>query len=227
VTALWYATRASGAVSLVLLTGSVALGVVAVGRVRTRWWPRFATDGLHRHLALLASVFLTIHIGAAVLDSFAPIALLDAVVPFVGAYRPVWLGLGAVALDLLLAVLISSLLRTRLGHRPWRAIHWAAYGCWPIALVHGLATGSDPHHLWMAAVDIACAATVLLAVLVRASIGWPHRAARRAAAVGAAVAFVIGLAAWLPSGPLGPGWARRSGTPVRLLPPSERPAGRT
>ena len=69
--------------------------------------------------------------------------LVDVVVPFVGAYRPFWLGLGALALDLLAALIVTSLLRARIGLRAWRAVHWVAYACWPVALVHGLGTGSD------------------------------------------------------------------------------------
>jgi DMSO/TMAO reductase YedYZ heme-binding membrane subunit len=227
VTALWYTTRASGAVSLLLLTMSMLLGVAAIGRVRSRGWPRFATDGLHRHLALLAVVFLAVHIISAVLDSFAPIGIADAFVPFVGQYRPVWLGLGAVAFDLLLAVALTSALRLWLGHRAWRAVHWLAYLCWPVAVLHGLGTGSDIHQAWMAAVYVGCTAAVLVAVLARAAIGWPERSTWRAFLVGVAVAFVVGVTQWLPTGPLGAGWARRAGTPVRLLPASDRAASQT
>jgi hypothetical protein len=84
--------------------------------------------------------------------------------------------------------------------------------------VHGLATGSDVHQGWMTAIYVACAAAFIAAVLARVVIGWPERARLRLAAIGTLVAFVIGLAVWLPSGPLGAGWARRAGTPPSLLP---------
>ena len=90
----WYLTRASGAVALILLTLALVVGIAAIGRVSTRRWPRFAIDGLHRTSSLLAIAFLALHIVTAVLDSFAPISLVDAVVPFAGTYRPLWLGLG-------------------------------------------------------------------------------------------------------------------------------------
>jgi sulfoxide reductase heme-binding subunit YedZ len=218
VKAYWYLTRSSGAVSLILLTAALVIGIALVGRVRSRRWPRFAVDGIHRAISLLAIVFLTVHIVTAVLDSFAPISLLDAVIPFVGAYRPVWLGLGAAAFDLLLAVMITSVLRERLGHRAWRAIHWLAFAVWPLAVVHGLATGSDVRQGWMTAIYVACAAAFIGAVLARVVIGWPEQARLRLAATGTLVAFAIGLAVWLPGGPLGAGWARRAGTPPSLLP---------
>src|SRR5207253_564958 len=130
-------TRSTGAVALLLLTAAVVLGVLDVRRVSSGRWPRFAIDSLHRSASVLAIAFLAVHILTAVLDSFAPISLLDAVVPFAGSYRPFWLGLGAVALDLLLAVAISSAVRKRIGFESWRAVHWLAYASWPIALVHG------------------------------------------------------------------------------------------
>jgi sulfoxide reductase heme-binding subunit YedZ len=224
VTTYWYLTRASGAVALILLTLSTVIGVLAVGRVRRPGWPRFLIDGMHRTTALLAVLFLLLHIVTAVLDSFAPIALVNAVVPFTGTYRPLWLGLGAVGLDLLLAIIVTSLVRQRLGYRTWRGVHWLAYAAWPIALVHGFGTGSDVRQTWMLAIDVVCVAAVLACVVVRATIGWPSHLRLRLTALGLTAAFSLGLVAWLPGGPLGPGWARRAGTPTSLLPTSS--AGR-
>ena len=119
------------------------LGIVDQRHWRPPGWPRFVLDALHRNVSLLVLAILAVHIGTSVLDSFAPIRLVDAVVPFVSAYRPIWLGLGALAFDLLLAVLITSVLRRQFGHRAWRLVHWLAYVSWPVAVVHGLATGTD------------------------------------------------------------------------------------
>jgi sulfoxide reductase heme-binding subunit YedZ len=218
--ALWYFTRASGAASLVLLTATLVLGVVDVGRWTSPRFPRFLTDALHRSVSLLVVVFLVLHVLTAVLDSFAPVRLADAVVPFASAYRPVWLGLGAASFDLLLALVVTSLLRGRLGMRTWRVVHWAAYACWPLALVHGLGSGSDVRAGWLLWLSVGCAGAVALAVLARAG---------TAEAAGAALAWTFGalavsalaLAVWLPSGPLAPGWAHKSGTPPAVA----RPAG--
>ena len=145
----WYLTRSTGAVALLLLTVAVVLGVVDVSRLSTPRWPRFVLDALHRNVALLAMVFLCLHILTSVLDSFAPISLIDAVVPFAGSYRPFWLGLGAIAFDLLIAVTITSLLRQRMGYASWRTVHWLTYASWPIALLHGLGAGSDVRSTWL------------------------------------------------------------------------------
>ncbi len=215
----WYLTRSSGAVALLLLTLAVALGVTDVQRWSTPRWPRFVVDTLHRNVSLLALAFLALHILTAVLDTFAPISLLAAFVPFVSSYRPFWLGLGAVALDLLLAVILTSLLRQRLGPAAWRATHWLAYACWPIALLHTLGTGSDVKSAWLLVLSIACLAVVAAAVLVRAfELNRTRVSARvRGLALGGTAAFTAGLLLWLPSGPLGSEWARRSGTPTSLL----------
>jgi predicted ferric reductase len=215
--AYWYLTRSSGAVALVLLTMALVLGVVDVRRFASASWPRFVIDSLHRNASLLALAFLALHILTSVLDSFAPISLGDALIPFAGSYRPFWLGLGALSFDLTLAVIATSLLRRRLGFAGWRAVHWLSYASWPIALLHGLGTGSDAKTTWLLAISIACLVAVLGSVLVRIAAGWPQSIRVRWAALGATAAFTLGLLVWLPSGPLGREWARRSGTPAALL----------
>lgn len=215
--ALWYLTRGTGAVSLILLTLTVALGVANVRRARTSHVPRFVFDAIHRNAALLAVAFLLVHIGTALLDRFAPIRLIDVLVPFGSAYRPVWLGFGALAFDLLLAVVVTSLLRRRLGYRAWRATHWAAYASWPIALIHGLGTGSDTKTTWMLGLTAACVIVVIVAVTARATAGWPEHSGARISALAASASIPLGLLVWLPSGPLAAGWASRAGTPVTLL----------
>lgn len=215
--ALWYTTRGAGAVSLLLLTASVALGVVHADRRRPGGGPRLLVESAHRTISLLVLAVLAVHVGTSVLDGFAPIRLVDAFVPFASAYRPLWVGLGALALDLLLALAITSLVRRRLGLRAWRAVHWLAYACWPVAVAHGLGTGSDARTTWLLVLTLGCVVAVAVAVAVRlASTGPGHRAVRGGAAIGMAAAAAA-LAIWLPQGPLAHGWARRAGTPPELL----------
>ncbi len=214
---LWYLSRGTGLVSLLLLTASVVLGVLQVMRWAPAGSPRFVVVTLHRAISLLVVAVLAVHILTSVLDPFAPIRLLDAVLPFTGVYRPLWLGLGAVAFDLVLALTVTSLLRRRLGLKAWRRVHWLAYACWPIALVHGWGTGSDTRTAWMLALTLGCAAAVLGAVAWRLASGWPERGRARGVAVGGVIAAMAFAAVWLPLGPLADGWARRSGTPPKLL----------
>ena len=164
---LWYATRAAGLVALLLLTASVLLGVLTAGRFSSNRWPRFLTAGLHRNISLLAAAFLVLHVGTTVLDSYTSIQLSAAFLPFASGYKRVWLGLGAVALDLLIAVLATSLLRSRLGHRAWRLVHWCGYACWPVAVVHGVGAGTDSRTSWAAAMTAGCVAAVATALAWR------------------------------------------------------------
>jgi predicted ferric reductase len=221
--ASWYLTRSTGVVGLLLLTLAVALGVVDVRRWSSPRWPRFALDTLHRNVSLLAMALLAVHVLTSVIDSFASISPIDALIPFAGSYRPFWLGLGALSLDMLLAVTISSLLRRRLGFASWRAIHWLSYASWPIALLHSFGTGTDVKAGWLLALSVVCLLVVLAAVLARAISGWPGHLRARGAALGGAGAFSLFLALWLPGGPLGSEWARRSGTPDKLLGHSAQP----
>jgi Ferric reductase like transmembrane component len=213
----WFVTRGTGAIALVLLTLSISLGVVNVRRTRIGEMPRFVLESVHRSASLLAVAFLAVHIATALMDGFAPITLLDVVIPFGSVYRPLWLGFGAVAFDLMIAITITSLLRRRLGYGAWRATHWLAYASWPVALLHGLGTGSDTKTHWMLVLTAGCVAVMLAAVLARVSAGWPRHLVARLGALGAAALVPVGLLAWLPSGPLAAGWAKRAGTPASLI----------
>jgi predicted ferric reductase len=215
--ALWYATRGSGYAALVLLTASVVLGVLTALRWHSTQWPRFLVQAIHRSVSLLVLVFLALHVVTAVLDPFADLGVRDALVPFSSSYRPLWLGLGVIAMELLVALVITSLVRHRLGFRAWRAVHWLAYASWPIALVHGLGTGTDAASGWGLLLDLGCVGAVLIAVAWRLSEGWPRRAPVRLLAGMVAAAGLVGVAAWTANGPLQPGWARAAGTPPQLL----------
>jgi methionine sulfoxide reductase heme-binding subunit len=214
----WYLARGTGAVALVLLTVSVVLGILGTLRFSLApRWPRFAVDTLHRDVSLLVIVLLVVHIVTSVLDGFAPITLIDGLIPFVSAYRPLWLGLGTLSFDLLLALVVTSLLRRRVGYRGWRLVHWLAYASWPVAVLHGLGTGTDTKVWWMLALTAACVAAVTVATLMRISRSDSVPAGVRAPAATAAVIAPIAIAIFTIAGPLQSGWARRAGTPTRLL----------
>jgi hypothetical protein len=234
-TALWYLSRGTGAVALLLLTASLAMGIADVARWSSPRWPRFVVDAVHGTLSLAAVLLVGAHVVTSVLDPFAPLRLTDAVIPFAGQYRPLWLGLGAVSFDLLLVLVVTSLLRRHIGARTWRAVHWTAYACWPPALMHTLGTGSDVRRGWMLVLSLGCAAVVVIAVGARImGARDPRAGAVRVVALAATAVGAVLLALWLPRGPLANDWARRAGTPVSLLRPSaavastgpaRRPAG--
>jgi sulfoxide reductase heme-binding subunit YedZ len=216
--AYWYLTRATGFVSLVVLTAVVVLGVLgSLGVSGGSRWPRFAIGTLHRDLSLLVIVLIAIHVVTTVLDGFAPINLVAAVIPFVSPYRPVWLGLGALAFDSMVALVITSLLRRRLGYRAWRAVHWLAYASWPVAVLHGLGTGSDSKQAWALALTLACVIAVSAAVIARVTRDDRVVDGLRSFGVLASVATPLAIAAFTVIGPLAPHWAERAGTPARLL----------
>jgi len=246
---LWYTARATGVVALVLLTVTVALGVAGTARVSTDLLPGIVRSGLHRNTSLLAVAFIAVHVLSSVLDPYAGIKLTAAVVPFSSAYRPIWLGLGAIAFDMLLALLFTSLVRSRLSYRAWHAVHWLGYACWPVALWHGLGTGTDSRLSWLLLLDAACALVVGAAVAWRLNLtvhrltghSVPGRSLAagsfagygrvRAAGLAGVAAFLLATIVFVTTGPLQPGWARRAGTPASMLhsahPASNAFAGRT
>ena len=166
-TALWYASRATGVVSLLLLSLVVMLGILVNRQGRLPGLPAFAVTGLHRSLSLLSVLFIAVHVVTAVIDPYVSIGLAAAVIPFVSPYEPFWLGLGAVSLDLIAALILTSLVRGRISRRVWRGIHWLAYAAWPVAVVHGLGAGTDAASDWMIAIDFACVGAVLIAAAGR------------------------------------------------------------
>jgi len=177
--ALWYLTRGFGLVALVLLSLTMVMGLLQVVRFAQPGLPRFVIAGLHRNVSLLAMALLAVHILTAVVDSYVPIRLADVFVPFVSRYRPLWLGLGALSVDLLVAVAVTSLVRERLGHRAWRIIHWSAYACWPLAVAHGLGIGTDTGLGWVVFINIGCIAAVVGALSWRLAWGWSTANAAR------------------------------------------------
>jgi methionine sulfoxide reductase heme-binding subunit len=162
--ALWYVGRGTGVVSLLLLTIVVALGIATRSGRAIFGLPRFAVATVHRTASLTAVVFLLIHFATLYFDPYAQLHLVDFVVPFTGAYRPFWLGLGTLGLDLIAALIVTSLLRHRIGRRTWRAVHWLAYLSWPVALTHALGNGTDSSTWWLRGIAWGCTMTVLAAV---------------------------------------------------------------
>jgi methionine sulfoxide reductase heme-binding subunit len=168
-TALWYASRATGVVALLLLTAVVLLGLMVTRQGRLPGLPRFAVSGLHRNMSLIAVVFVVVHVLTAVADSYVTIPLTAAVVPLASPYERLWLGLGAVSLDLTLAVIVTSLVRRHLSRWLWRAVHLLAYAAWPVAWLHSITSSTDLRHGLMFALAVACAAAVVFAVIWRLS----------------------------------------------------------
>ena len=166
-TAFWYASRATGIVALLLLTAVLVLGILVNRQGRLPGLPRFAVTDLHRNLSLLSVAFIVIHVLTAVLDTFVHIPLLSAVIPFASGYERLWLGLGAISLDIMLAMIVTSLLRGRLNRILWRAVHLLAYASWPIAFVHSIGSSKDLQQGWMLYLAVGCAVVAAAAVAWR------------------------------------------------------------
>lgn len=166
-TAPWFASRATGVVALLLLTGVMVLGVLVNRQGRLPGLPRFAVTGLHRNLSLLAVAFTAIHVITAIIDTFVSIPVTAAVIPFTSSYERFWLGLGAISFDIMLALVVTSLLRRHLSRGVWRAVHWLAYVSWPVAFFHSIYSSKDLQHGPLLVFAIVCALAVVAAVVWR------------------------------------------------------------
>lgn len=168
-TTLWYFTRATAIVAFVLMTCSFALGLASTQRVRdSRYWPRFATQQLHRNLAVLSLGFVLLHILSTLMDTFVHVGWWSFVIPFTSGYKSLWVALGTLAFDATVLVILTSLLRDRLPYRVWRITHWSAYALWPMAFGHFLMTGTDAQHgRWGLYLDLGSLAVLGLATTAR------------------------------------------------------------
>ena len=147
-TTLWYTARAGGMLAFALLTASVVLGLVLSGRARLPRWPRFAVEDVHRFAGLLAGTFVGIHVLALLLDTYVPFSLSQILVPGTASYRPLATALGVVGLELLAALALANRYRKRLSYRFWRRTHYLNFAVWALALVHGVASGTDSGTPW-------------------------------------------------------------------------------
>src|ERR1700753_4242657 len=154
----WYTSRATGVVALVLLTAVMVLGMLINRQGRLPGLPRFAVTNLHRNLSLMAVVFIVIHIVTAVLDGYVSIPLVSGIIPFTSGYEGFWLGLGAISFDLMLAPIVTSLIRGRLSRRVWKAVHWVGYASWPVAFAHSIGSSSDLQGGLLLGLAVLCAA---------------------------------------------------------------------
>jgi Predicted ferric reductase len=163
-TALWYASRATGVISLILLSIVAILGIVVNRQGHLPGLPRFAVTGLHRSLSLLTVAFLGTHIVTAIADGYVHIPWLSTIVPFSSSYERFWIGLGTVAVDMTAAVIVTSLLRARLRPSVWRAVHWLSYASYPVAVVHSLGASKDLRSGWLLALTMATVFAVVTAI---------------------------------------------------------------
>ncbi len=165
--AFWALGRGTGITALAFFTLSIALGIATRSGRPLVTLPRFAVEDVHRFAALVGTVMIVLHVGNLLLDPYAQLRLIDVVFPFLGAYKPFWLGLGTLAFDILIAVMVTSLLRQRVGLRTFRLVHWLTYLMWPIAFAHALGNGTDTSHGWFVLFAGACALTVAAALAIR------------------------------------------------------------
>ena len=163
----WYVSRATGVVSLLLLTAVMVLGILVNRQGRLPGLPRFAVTNLHRNLSLMSVVFIVIHVITAVIDGYVSVPLISGVIPFTSGYEGFWLGLGAISFDLMLALIVTSLVRGHLSRRLWKAVHWLAYASWPVAFAHSLGSSTDMQRGLLLGLAVLCAAVLAAALIWR------------------------------------------------------------
>jgi sulfoxide reductase heme-binding subunit YedZ len=165
---IWLVARASGLVAYGLMTASVLAGLMLKTRPFGRLVRAVTAMEIHRSLSFLGLAAIGAHGVALVLDRSVNIRIADLLIPGTSPYRPVWTALGVVAAELTALIIVSFPLRRRLGMRAWRRLHWATYGVFALATVHGIATGTDTSQPWVRTMYIGAIAAVAAATTWRA-----------------------------------------------------------
>jgi sulfoxide reductase heme-binding subunit YedZ len=178
----WILARASGLTAYVMLTFSILAGLVVKSRPFKALKPAAVVD-LHRILAMLGLGALAGHAAALVLDSTVKVSIPGLFVPGLVSYRPVWTSFGILAAEMMVLVYASFSMRTRIGPKNWRRLHWATYAIFGAATVHGIAAGTDASRPWAFALYVfavgAVAAAMTWRFLVPPATARPRRPASR------------------------------------------------
>jgi predicted ferric reductase len=154
-TAFWYLSRVGGFVAYVLLWLSVTFGLLLKSKI-ARVWPGMGRAAeFHRNLSAFALVYIAFHALILLGDRYIGFTLGALLIPFAtAAYRPFWVGLGQIAAYLTATVVLSSYARRRIGTRMWRALHYATFILFYLALAHALLAGTDARTPWALALYI-------------------------------------------------------------------------
>ena len=195
----WYAARAGGVVAYVVLSAVVVLGVTLAGKRKLKIWPRFAVEDVHRFGGLLVGAFVAIHVLTIAIDAYLPFSIASLTVPLASRYRPLWVGLGVAAAELLLALAVANHYRNRLlSYAAWRRTHYLTFAVWIAATLHDVGAGTDRSSWWLLAITTAGVVAVVGATTLRLLRFRPPRLAVLRIAPNlsslAAGAFVLALA---------------------------------
>ena len=145
----WYVTRTTALLAYLALCGSVVYGLLLSTGILDRIAQRTVSFTLHQDLAAIGVALGLVHAAVLAIDRSVPYSLLELVVPFAGPYRPIWVGLGQIALGVSLLVYLSFYVRKRMGQKAWRRLHYLSFLAFLAATAHGLMAGSDTQAAWV------------------------------------------------------------------------------
>jgi predicted ferric reductase len=144
----WYLTRAAGLVAYLLLFASVVLGLTMTTNLVQRLFPRHRVYDLHRFLSLVTLGVTVFHVFIVLPDGFFGFSLRELLIPFASPYEPFFLALGVFSVYFMLIAIGSFYLRPLVSYSLWRALHYATFAVFILAIGHGVGAGSDTGSSW-------------------------------------------------------------------------------
>lgn len=178
----WYVTRITALLAYLALGASTIYGLLLSTRILDRVAHRPVSYALHQDLAGIGVSLALVHAAVLMIDRSVAYSPLEVVVPFIGPYRPLWVGLGQLTLAICLLVLLSFYVRRRTGTRTWRSVHYLSFVAFVGATVHGLMAGSDTSADWVYAGYLTLTAIVAFLTTYRIVLAIGERVQRKAAA---------------------------------------------
>lgn len=145
----WYFTRSAGTVAYLLLASSTIWGLLLSTKLLKDHVPAVLALAMHNILSWLAVVLTSLHALALLWDSYYSYSLADLTVPFIGPYKPGWVGLGIIGFYLMFLTTLSFNFRKQIGQKRWRQLHYLTFGVYLLATVHGVTAGTDSGNVGM------------------------------------------------------------------------------
>lgn len=166
--AYWYLARSSAMVSYGLLWLAMLFGLLMTNRL-ARVWPGGPTAfDLHQHTSLLGLAFALFHGLILLGDAYIQATLAQLLIPFAyQGFKPLWVGLGQLALYGLALVGLSFYVKDRIGRTAWRLIHVLSFAVFGLVLAHGIWSGSDSGVLWVRSIYWISGASLLFLTIYR------------------------------------------------------------
>lgn len=182
---IWNVLRAAGIGAYLMLWAAIAWGMIATTGLGATKFARASSTTMHRFLSTAGLTLLGLHLIGVLLDTSVKFKPLDLVIPGRSEFRPLAIAFGIIAMYAIVAIIATSFARKQIGVTWWRRVHLLSIPAFMMALMHGIASGTDTQRPWMFWIYMATGLSTVFLLLVRGTSARPKRAKPAKSTVGA------------------------------------------